>query len=44
MSHRSLRKQIEGSNYEGKCSQQADDMGRMSNRRKRKDTSEKRKE
>ena len=34
---------MEGSDYEDKCSQQADDMGRMSNREKRKDKS-KRKE
>ena len=36
MSQRSLRKQMEGSDYEDKCSQQADDVGRMSNREKRK--------
>ena len=30
---------MERSNYKGKCSQWADDMGRMSNRRKRKDKS-----
>ena len=30
--------------YKGKCSQWANDMGRMSNRLKRKDKSEKRKE
>ena len=34
MSHRSPRKQMEGSDYKDKCSQWADDMGRMSNRRK----------
>ena len=31
MSHRSPKKQMEGSNYKDKCSQQADDMGGMSN-------------
>ena len=36
MSHRSLKKQIEGSDYEDKCGQWADDVGRMSNREKRK--------
>ena len=44
MSHRSLKKRMEGSNYEDKCGQQADDMGGVSNRKKRKDKSEKRKE
>ena len=43
MSHRSPRKRMEGSDYEDKCSQQADDVGRMSNCEKRKDTSEKEK-
>ena len=41
MSHRSSRKWIEGSDYEDKCSQQADDVERMSNREKRKDKSKK---
>ena len=36
MSHRSPKKQMEGSDYEDKCSQQADDVGGMSNREKRK--------
>ena len=36
MSHRSLKKQMEGSDYEDKCSQRADDMGRISNCKKRK--------
>ena len=40
MSHRSLRKQIEGSNYENKCGQRADDVGGMSNHEKRKEKSE----
>ena len=40
MSHRSPRKQMEGSNYEDKCSQWANDMGRMSNRRRKKGKSE----
>ena len=31
MSQRSLRKHVEGSNYEDKWSQQTDDMGWMSN-------------
>ena len=44
MSQRSLKKQMEGSDYEDKCGQQADDMGGMSNCKKRKDKSEKRKE
>ena len=39
MSHRSPKKQMEGSNYEDKCSQWADDVGGMSNRKKRKDKS-----
>ena len=43
MSHRSPKKRMEGSDYEDKWSQWADDMGRMSNREKRKDKS-KRKE
>ena len=34
---------MEGSNYEDKCSQQANDMGRMSNCEKRNDKSKKRK-
>ena len=42
-SHRSLKKWMEGSDYEDKCGQWADDMERMSNREKRKDKS-KRKE
>ena len=36
MSHRSLKKWMEGSDYEDKWSQRADDMGRMSNCEKRK--------
>ena len=32
---------MEGSDYEDKCSQRADDMGRMSNREKRKEVQEK---
>ena len=36
MSHRSLRKQMEGSDYKDKRSQRADDVGRMSNHEKRK--------
>ena len=36
MSHGSPKKQMEGSDYEDKCSQQAGDMERMSNREKRK--------
>ena len=43
MSQRSLRKWMKGSNYEDKWSQQANDMGRMSNYRKRKDKSRKEK-
>ena len=43
MSQRSLRKQIEGSDYEDKWSQQADDMGWMSNHEKRKEKSKKEK-
>ena len=35
---------MEGSNYEDKCGQQAKDVGGMSNHKKRKDKSEKRKE
>ena len=34
---------MEGSDYEDKCSQWADDMGRISNHRKRKDMSKKEK-
>ena len=33
-------KRMEGSDYEDKCSQRADDVGGMSNRGKRKDKSE----
>ena len=44
MSHRSPKKQMEGSDYEDKCSQWADDVERMSNHTKRKDKSKKRKE
>ena len=40
MSHRSLRNQMEGSNYKDKCGQWVDDVGRMSNHKKRNDTSE----
>ena len=36
MSHRSLKKWMEGSDYEDKCSQWAGDMERMSNHEKRK--------
>ena len=36
MSHRSPKKRLEESDYEDKCSQRADDVGRMSNREKRK--------
>ena len=36
MSQRSLRKQMEGSDYEDKWSQQADDVKRVSNQRKEK--------
>ena len=36
MSHRSPTKRMEGSDYEDKCSQRADDVGWMSNREKRK--------
>ena len=36
MSHRSLKKWMKGSNYEDKCSQRADDVERMSNRKKEK--------
>ena len=35
---------MEGSDYEDKCSQWADNVGGMSNRGKRKDKSEKRKD
>ena len=41
MSHRSPVYWMEGSDYEDKCGQQADDMGRMSNCEKRNDKSEK---
>ena len=34
---------MEGSDYEGKCSQQADDVGWMSNHKKGKDKSKKEK-
>ena len=34
LSQRSPRKQMEGSDYEGKCSQRADDVRGMSNREK----------
>ena len=34
---------MEGSDYEDKCGQWADDMGRMSNRKKRKDKSKEKK-
>ena len=44
MSHRSPKKQMEESDYENKCSQQADDMGRMSNCEKRKEKSKERKD
>ena len=44
MSHRSLKKQMEGSDYEDKWNQWADDMEGMSNCVKRKDKSKKRKE
>ena len=40
MSHRSPKKWMEGSDYEDKCSQWANDMERMSNHKKRKDMSE----
>ena len=43
MTHRSLRKQMEGSDYEGKCGQWANDMEGMSNCKKRKDKSKKQK-
>ena len=36
MSHRSPKKWMEGSDYEDKWSQRADDVRRMSNREKRK--------
>ena len=36
MSQGSPVKQMEGGDYEDKCSQQADDMGGMSNHKKRK--------
>ena len=42
MGHRNLKKRMEGSDYEDKCSQQANDVERMSNREKRKDKSKKR--
>ena len=41
MSQRSPKKWMEGSDYEDKCSQRADDVGGMSNREKRKDKSKK---
>ena len=44
VSHRSPWNQMEGSDYEGKCSQWADDMGRESNYVKRNDKSVKGKE
>ena len=44
MSHRSARNWIKGSDYEDKCSQQANDMEGMSNHEKGKDKSEKRKD
>ena len=44
MSHRSLKNWMEGSDYKDKCSQQADDVERMSNHEERKDKSKKRKE
>ena len=45
MSHRSLRNQMKRSDYKDKYSQQAKDMGRMSNRKKGNDKSkEKRKD
>ena len=34
MSQRSLKKRMEGSDYEDKCSQRAGDVGGMSNREK----------
>ena len=37
MSQRSLRKQMKGSDYKSKWSQQTDDVERMSNHEKRKD-------
>ena len=43
MSHRSPKKRKEGSDYKDKCSQRANDVGGMSNRKKRKDKSEKEK-
>ena len=39
MSQGSPWNRMEGSNYEDKCSQRADDVGRMSNHEKRKDKS-----
>ena len=39
MSHRRLRRQMEGSDYEDKCSQRANDVEGMSNREKGKDKS-----
>ena len=44
MSQRSLRNWIEGSDYEDKWSQWANDMGWMSNHKKSKDKSEKKRE
>ena len=43
MSHRSPWNQMEGSDYEDRCGQQADDMGEMSNCEKGKDKSKKEK-
>ena len=43
MSHRSQKKQVEGSNYEDKCGQWAGDVGGMSNHEKRKEKSKKQK-
>ena len=43
MSQKSLRKQMEESDYEDKWSQQADDMEWISNHKKRKDKSKKEK-
>ena len=34
MSHESPKKRMEGSNYEDKCNQWADDVGRVSNHKK----------
>ena len=43
MGQRSLKKQMEGSDYEDKCGQWADDVGRRSNHEKRNDKSKRRK-